>query len=194
MKNKILTGLLGFFIAILIITVSIGLPIYVRPFYYLQVDLLDFLRNRTDGLEDVEFLFSLGVVEALGEEPDQRRDAEDENGDATMYYPDAVRYNEQNLTDEQKEQARTNIKASSVTFDTNTKTLNICSGGAINSEELAGYASVGIKKITVDGVEIVNLEKYISDDMTTREDWVFTLEDGSTVTKKMLILNADEPS
>ncbi len=41
MKNKILTGLLGFFIAILIITVSIGLPIYVRPFYYLQVDLLD---------------------------------------------------------------------------------------------------------------------------------------------------------
>ncbi len=40
MKNKLLTGLLGFFIAILIITVSIGLPIYIRPFYYLQVDLL----------------------------------------------------------------------------------------------------------------------------------------------------------
>ena len=41
MKNKILTGLLGFFIAILIITFSIGLPIYVRPFYYLQIDALN---------------------------------------------------------------------------------------------------------------------------------------------------------
>ena len=39
MKNKILTGLLGFFAAILIITFSIGLPIYFRPFYYAQVDL-----------------------------------------------------------------------------------------------------------------------------------------------------------
>ena len=41
MKNKLLTGLLGFFVAILIITFSIGLPIYFRPFYYLQIDLLD---------------------------------------------------------------------------------------------------------------------------------------------------------
>ena len=41
MKNKILTGLLGFFVAILIITFSIGLPIHFRPFYYLQIDLLD---------------------------------------------------------------------------------------------------------------------------------------------------------
>lgn len=40
MKNKIFTGILGFFIAILIITVSIGLPIYVRPFYYMQIDAL----------------------------------------------------------------------------------------------------------------------------------------------------------
>lgn len=41
MKDKLLTGLLGFFIAILIITFSIGLPIYFRPFYYYQVDALD---------------------------------------------------------------------------------------------------------------------------------------------------------
>ena len=41
MKNKILTGLLGFFIAILIITFSIGLPIYFRPFFYLQIDTLN---------------------------------------------------------------------------------------------------------------------------------------------------------
>lgn len=41
MKNKLLTGLLGFFIAILIITFSIGLPIYVRAFYYWQIDYLE---------------------------------------------------------------------------------------------------------------------------------------------------------
>ena len=41
MKNGIFTFLTGFLIAILIITVSIGLPIYVRPFYYYQVDALN---------------------------------------------------------------------------------------------------------------------------------------------------------
>ena len=41
MKDKLLTGLLGFFIAILIITFSIGLPIYFRPFYYMQIDYLE---------------------------------------------------------------------------------------------------------------------------------------------------------
>lgn len=41
MKNKLLTGLLGFFTVILIITFSIGLPIYVRPFYYMQIDALE---------------------------------------------------------------------------------------------------------------------------------------------------------
>ena len=41
MKNKLLTALLGFFAAILIITISIGLPIYVRPFHYYQIDALD---------------------------------------------------------------------------------------------------------------------------------------------------------
>ena len=41
MKSKILTGLMGFFIAILIITFSIGLPIHFRPFYYMQIDSLD---------------------------------------------------------------------------------------------------------------------------------------------------------
>lgn len=41
MKNKLLTGLLGFFIAIMIISFSIGLPIYFRPFYYWQIDSLN---------------------------------------------------------------------------------------------------------------------------------------------------------
>ena len=39
MKNKLLTSLFGVCIVVLIITFSIGLPIYVRPFYYAQVDL-----------------------------------------------------------------------------------------------------------------------------------------------------------
>lgn len=41
MKNKILTILLGVCIAVLIITFSIGLPIYFRPFYYMQIDALE---------------------------------------------------------------------------------------------------------------------------------------------------------
>jgi uncharacterized membrane protein len=40
-KNRILTAVLGVCIAILIITVSIGLPIYIRPFYYAHIDALD---------------------------------------------------------------------------------------------------------------------------------------------------------
>ena len=50
MKNKLLTGLLGFFIAIMIITFSIGLPIYFRPFFYLQIDSL----NIQDDLKLIE--------------------------------------------------------------------------------------------------------------------------------------------
>lgn len=41
MKNKLLTGLLGLFLALLFITFSIGLPIYFRPFYYWQIDVLN---------------------------------------------------------------------------------------------------------------------------------------------------------
>ena len=41
MKDRIFTALTGICIAILIITVSIGLPIYVRPFYYSQIDALN---------------------------------------------------------------------------------------------------------------------------------------------------------
>ena len=48
MKNKLLTALLGFFVAILIITFSIGLPIYFRPFYYMQIDALDIEGSEVD--------------------------------------------------------------------------------------------------------------------------------------------------
>lgn len=46
MKNKLLTALFGIALAILILTASIGLPIYVRPFYYIQIDTLN-LTQRT---------------------------------------------------------------------------------------------------------------------------------------------------
>ena len=59
MKNKLLTGLLGFFIAILIITFSIGLPIHFRPFYYMQIDSL--------GIEEYSGFDRETIVEAYDE-------------------------------------------------------------------------------------------------------------------------------
>lgn len=38
MKNKVPTSLMCIFAALLIITGSIALPIYIRPFYYCQID------------------------------------------------------------------------------------------------------------------------------------------------------------
>ena len=38
MKNKVLTSLMCLFAALLVITGSIALPIYIRPFYYCQID------------------------------------------------------------------------------------------------------------------------------------------------------------
>ena len=40
-KDKILTSVFAVALAILILTVSIGLPIYFRPFYYIQINSLD---------------------------------------------------------------------------------------------------------------------------------------------------------
>ena len=40
MKNKVLTLLYIIAVAVLILTISIGLPIYVRPFYYMQIKAL----------------------------------------------------------------------------------------------------------------------------------------------------------
>lgn len=45
MKNKILTALFGIALAILILTASIGLPIYVRPFYYIQIGALNLVER-----------------------------------------------------------------------------------------------------------------------------------------------------
>lgn len=37
-KNNLLTALFGLSVALLVITFSIGLPIYLRPFYYMQIE------------------------------------------------------------------------------------------------------------------------------------------------------------
>ena len=41
MKDKVLSGIFAVALAILILTVSIGLPIYIRPFYYMHINPLD---------------------------------------------------------------------------------------------------------------------------------------------------------
>ena len=41
MKNKLLSGVFAVALAILILTTSIGLPIYFRPFYYMHINPLD---------------------------------------------------------------------------------------------------------------------------------------------------------
>lgn len=45
MKNKIISIVFGVALAILILTFSIGLPIYFRPFYYIQIDALDMVEK-----------------------------------------------------------------------------------------------------------------------------------------------------
>ncbi|MDE5729084.1 MAG: DUF1461 domain-containing protein, partial [Clostridia bacterium] len=45
MKNKILTALFIIALALLLITVSIGLPIYCRFFYYIQINTLNLCEN-----------------------------------------------------------------------------------------------------------------------------------------------------
>lgn len=42
--NRALTSVLGVFIVLLVITFSIGLPIYFRPFYYMQIEKHDIPR------------------------------------------------------------------------------------------------------------------------------------------------------
>ena len=41
MKDKLLTTLFGIAAALLIISFSIGIPIWFRPFYYWQIDVLE---------------------------------------------------------------------------------------------------------------------------------------------------------
>ncbi len=45
LKNRLLTTLMCIFTVILIITFSIALPIYIRPFYYCQIDSLNLVEK-----------------------------------------------------------------------------------------------------------------------------------------------------
>lgn len=83
----------------------------------------------------------------------------------------AVQYVAQELTEEQQEQARANIGAANVTYDTETKTLNICLGGGTTNgliEQIEDYVIENeIEKIVIDGVE-VNLSRYAKKEETDR--------------------------
>ena len=54
MKNKIFTGILGVAIFFFIITFSIGLPIYCRFFYYLQIDSLNLVETTGYSYETIK--------------------------------------------------------------------------------------------------------------------------------------------
>ncbi len=54
MKNKLLTGALAFALVILLITFSIGLPIYLRFFYYLQIEPLDIPEYTGHTVEEIK--------------------------------------------------------------------------------------------------------------------------------------------
>lgn len=83
----------------------------------------------------------------------------------------AVQYVAQELTEEQQEQARANIGAANVIYDTETKTLNICLGGGTTNgliEQIEDYVIENeIEKIVIDGVE-VNLSRYAKKEETDR--------------------------
>lgn len=53
MKNKLLTALLATFTVLLIISASIALPIYVRPFYYAHIDACDLELRTGETAEDI---------------------------------------------------------------------------------------------------------------------------------------------
>ena len=59
MKDKLLTALLGVTVALLVLTFSIGLPIYFRPFYYMQIEGL--------GVEETSGYSREEIIEAYDE-------------------------------------------------------------------------------------------------------------------------------
>lgn len=80
MKNKILTGIFGFALAILIITFSIGLPIYFRPFYYMQIGTL--------GIEEYSGFDRETIVEAFDDVMDYLTIPGNEFGTGELKYSD----------------------------------------------------------------------------------------------------------
>ena len=75
----------------------------------------------------------------------------------------AVQFVQQELTEEEKTQARVNISAATIFCDTETKTLNIFSGEAELSEESEETSDCVIEKIVVDGKKL----SFMTDDTLT---------------------------
>lgn len=59
MKDKLMTALLGVAVAFFILTFSIGLPIYFRPFYYMQIEPL--------GVEEMSGYTKEEIIDAYDE-------------------------------------------------------------------------------------------------------------------------------
>ncbi len=57
--NKLLTVVLSVFLIILVITFSIGLPIYFRPFYYMQIDNLGIEEYTWHTKEEIKEAYNL---------------------------------------------------------------------------------------------------------------------------------------
>ena len=57
--NKSLTVVLSVFLIILVVTFSIGLPIYFRPFYYVQIDNLDIAEYTWHTKEEIKEAYDL---------------------------------------------------------------------------------------------------------------------------------------
>ena len=57
--NKTLTVVLSVFLIILVVTFSIGLPIYFRPFYYVQIDNLDIAEYTWHTKEEIKEAYDL---------------------------------------------------------------------------------------------------------------------------------------
>ncbi|MBP3395826.1 MAG: TIGR01906 family membrane protein [Clostridia bacterium] len=53
MKNKLLSVLFGLALAVLVLTAAIGLPIYVRPFYYAHINALDMPESTGHTYEEI---------------------------------------------------------------------------------------------------------------------------------------------
>ena len=57
-ENKLLTAILSVFVVLLVITFSIGLPIYFRPFYYMQIDSLEVTEYTWHSKEEIIYSYN----------------------------------------------------------------------------------------------------------------------------------------
>lgn len=70
MKMKLVSVLISLFVALLIVSVSITLPILIRPFYYLQIEALELPQKTGLTFSDIKFAYDEMMDYCLGLRPD----------------------------------------------------------------------------------------------------------------------------